>query len=281
MKTTTRLALSVLALFVLAGESAEAVTPSSGLRDARYRERAGVSSTDGGVTHQAGVSAGLDERSSFDVGLFADSKKQNGRQGNRQYGDRQNERWFAGARGGVQAGAFADASASQSGNVSGVDITNYAQGQTFVGSEAGVEAGVSNNGVGLGGSAFTGGRASGTIGTEIGPAGVAGTGEAWSGLGAEAGVNVRMREGKLKLGGELGAALGVGGKLGAEITIDTRPIGRAAQGVGQFAKGTADNLQPHAKKLGRNIGRGAQNVGRNVGREAQKVGRTIGGWFRK
>ena len=230
-------------------------TQASVVEEASYRQRAGVSSTDDGVTHQASVSAGFDQRSGFDVGVFADHRNQSGSQKSKTYGDRDDERWFAGARGGVQAGAFADASASQCGQVGNVDIENYAQGETFVGSEAGVEAGVSNNGLGLGANAFTGGRATGTIGTEIGPAGAAATGEAWSGLGAEAGVNLTMDDGKLTLGGELGAALGVGGKLGAEITLDTKPIGQAAKKVGQAGKKTGKKISRHVGRAGKNVGR--------------------------
>ncbi|WP_166831054.1 hypothetical protein [Thalassoroseus pseudoceratinae] len=258
--------LVIGALCIFAVSSAEA----SILDEAAYRERTGVSSTKDGVTHQASVSAGLDERSGFDVGIFADDRNQKGQQKSKTYGDRNDERWFAGARGGVQAGAFADATASQSGQVGNVEIENYAQGETFVGSEAGVEAGISNNGLGLGANAFTGGRATGRLGTEIGPAGAAATGEAWSGLGAEAGVNLSMDDGKLKLGGELGAALGVGGKLGAEITIDTKPIGKAAKTVGTAGK-----------KAGQKIGQKTKKLGRNVGRAGKNAGRAIAGLFRK
>lgn len=199
MRSAKLMPLLVGALIVLTVNSAKA----SVVDEAAYRQRTGVSSTKDGVTHQASVNAGLDERAGFDLGVFADDRNQTGRQSSKTFGDRQDERWFAGARGGVQAGAFADATASQSGQVGNVEIENYAQGETFVGSEAGVEAGVSNNGLGLGANAFTGGRATGRLGTEIGPAGAAATGEAWSGVGAEVGVNLTMNDGKLKLGGEL------------------------------------------------------------------------------
>lgn len=267
MKVKSVLALKTCALLIFVSAS-QAATPFGS--DAGYRSRGRTSSTKDGVTHQAEVSAGLDERSGFETGLFVDGEARKGSQKGGQYGERKDERWFAGARGGVQAGAFAEASASQSGRVGKVDIENYAEGETFVGSEAGVQAGVSNNGVGLGANAFTGGRVSGKVGTEVGPAGVAATGEAWSGLGAEAGVNVTMKDGKLKLGGELGAALGVGGKLGAEITIDTRPIGKVAKGAGQFASGA-----------GKKVGKTAGKVGRHIGKAGKNVGRTVGGWFRK
>lgn len=268
MKPHNILSLLTCALLIWTVESVQAGSRFE--EDARYKERAGVSSTKDGVTHQANVNAGLDQRAGFETGVFVEGKNQKGKQKSKTYGERENERWFAGARGGAQAGAFADASASQSGRVGNVEIENYAQGETFVGSEAGVEAGVSNNGVGLGCSAFTGGRAAGKVGTHIGPAGVGATGEAWSGLGAEAGVNVTMKDGKLKLGGELGAALGVGGKLGAEITIDTKPIGKAAQDVGQFAQ-----------KSGKTIGKQTKVVGDHIGRAGSNVGRAVAGLFKK
>ncbi|MCA9074510.1 MAG: hypothetical protein KDA93_05720 [Planctomycetaceae bacterium] len=270
MKTAAKFALTICAVLIVFGGDTKAVAPRSPLSDAEYRQRAGVSSKDGGVTHAAGVNAGLDQRTGFDAGIFMSGERHQGASSGQKFGDRKDEHWFAGARGGAQAGAFSDATASQSGRVGSVDIRNYAQGEAFVGSEAGVEAGVSNNGVLVGGNAFSGGRVGGRLGTEVGPAGAAGKGEAWSGLGVEAGVNATVRDGKIKLGGELGAALGVGGKLGAEITIETKPIGDAAQNVGRFADNT-----------GRNVGRTAGNVGREIGSKAQDVGRAIGGLFRK
>ncbi|WP_372350702.1 hypothetical protein [Streptomyces sp. KL116D] len=62
------------------------------------------------------------------------------------------------------------------------------------------------------------------------------TGEAWAGVGAEANVDLGMKDGKFTIGGELGAGLGVGGKVGVNITVDpgklTDAIGDGADAVG-------------------------------------------------
>lgn len=246
------------------------ITVQAGQDDWMYQRRGHASSERGGVRHQADVNAGVDERAGFEAGLFTDSGKQSGSSGRKRVGERQDERWFAGARGTAQAGAFSDAGVEQSASIGRVDVRNYAQGEAFVGSEAGLNAGVSNNGAELGAGAFSGGRVSGTLGTNIGPVGAAGTGEAWSGLGAEAGVNATMKKGKLKLGGELGAALGVGGKLKAEVTLDLNPIGDGARHVGNFAKDRGKDIGRHTKKISKNVGQGAR-----------KAGRTIAGLFKK
>lgn len=268
VRTTVNRILIVAALVALTEYLPSEAT--AGNDDWRYRQRAHVSDDRGGVRHQAGVNAGLDERAGFEAGLFTEADKQSGRRGSVRRGERDDERWFAGARGTAQAGAFTDAGAEHSANLKGVELRNYARGEAFVGSEAGLDAGISNNGAQLGAGAFSGGRVSGTLGTDIGPVGAAGTGEAWSGLGAEAGVNVGMKKGKLKLGGELGAALGVGGKLKAEVTIDLNPIGDGARHVGNFAK-----------DRGRDIGRHTKTVSRNVGRKARDAGRAISGLFKR
>lgn len=268
MRTAVRRFLVIVAVGVLAQTSLPST--EAGSEDWRYRERAHVSHERDGVRHQAGVNAGVDERAGFEAGLFTETDKRSGRSTRGRRGERQDERWFAGARGTAQAGAFTDAGAEHSANLKGVDVRNYAQGEAFVGSEAGLDAGISNNGAQLGLGAFSGGRVSGTLGTEIGPVGAAGTGEAWSGLGAEAGVNATMKKGKLKLGGELGAALGVGGKLKAEVTIDLNPVGEGARHVGNFAK-----------DRGRDIGRHTKKISQNVGRTARKTGRAISGLFKR
>ncbi len=79
-----------------------------------------------------------------------------------------------------------------------------------------------------------------------------------------------MKKGKLKLGGELGAALGVGGKLKAEITVDLAPIGRGAHNVGSFAK-----------EKGQAVGRETKKISRNVGRTARNAGQAIAGLFKR
>lgn len=179
-----------------------------------------------------------------------------------------------GAHGNVQAGYFADAHVTQSGRVGKVNITNQLSGSSFTGTEVGGNAGLSQNGVGLGANAFAGSRVSGRLGTEIGAVGVGTTGEAWSGLGAEADARVGMKNGKLKLKGELGAALGVGGKIGVDASIDFDPIARDVKKHGK-------NVGKAASTVGRDLGRAGKTVGNDVKRVGGKVVNDIGGLFRK
>ncbi|WP_372894374.1 hypothetical protein [Stieleria sp.] len=179
-----------------------------------------------------------------------------------------------GIHGNVQAGYFAGAEVTQSGRVGRVDIKNRLSGESFTGTELGGNAGLSQDGVGLGANAFAGSRVSGRLGTEVGTVGVGTTGEAWSGLGAEADARVGMKNGKLKLKGELGAALGVGGKIGVDASIDFNPI---ARDVSRHSR----NVGKAASAVGRDLSKTSKTVSKDVKRTGKKVVNDIGRLFRK
>lgn len=93
--------------------------------------------------------------------------------------------------------------------------------------EASVEASVSGDasigkdGLHAGVEAFAGARARADLSASV--AGVGGTAgvEGWAGVGAEADVTVgKGPDGKFHIGGELGAGLGLGGKVDFDVTVD-------------------------------------------------------------
>lgn len=99
-----------------------------------------------------------------------------------------------------------------------------ASGQALVAARAGVGADltISAEEVGLTAKAgaFAGAEAKGEIGAHIGPVGakVKGSAMAGAGIGAEAGIV--YKDGVLTFGASAWAALGIGGKVGGEVSID-------------------------------------------------------------
>lgn len=71
-----------------------------------------------------------------------------------------------------------------------------------------------------GGSAMAGAKVEGHVGADVGGVGANATGEAWAGVGVEANGTLGYKDGHFKVGGSLGAALGVGGKAGFEIDVN-------------------------------------------------------------
>ncbi|MEL7499904.1 MAG: hypothetical protein AAFN77_20035 [Planctomycetota bacterium] len=232
-----------------------------------------------GNNYEAGAGIGFDQRTDSYVGGRYD---QDGP--------------FVGAGGSVGAGLYGDAGVSQSGQIGKVKIRNYAEGTGFVGTEAGAEAGIGREGVVIGANGFAGGRVSGTVGSDVGPVGYGATGEAWSGLGVEAGANIGMDDGVIRFGGELGGALGVGGKLGVQGSVDVGAIGdgvktgaqhvgrwgkQAGQEVGDWTKNTAQNIGGGVKKTGQNVGNWGKNTAQNIGGGVKKAGQNIGNGAKK
>jgi len=129
-----------------------------------------------------------------------------------------------------------------------VNTTTSVWTNAYVGAEAGAKAGVNFNprsgdvGVSAGLDAFAGAKAKGVVrqslglaGENIGRAGV--SGEAWAGIGASANASAGFEDGKLKLGASVGAALGLGGKVGFSVEVDVIGTGRA---IAKTASAAAD-----------------------------------------
>ncbi len=249
----------------------------------------GGTKTHQGVDYSSNAGIGFDQRTDHFVGGTYDGEK------------------FIGAGASAGAGLYGDAGVSQSGKIGNVEVRNYAQGETFVGSEVDGRIGVTKKGATVGAGAFTGGRVSGTIGTDLGPVGYGATGEAWSGAGVEAGLNAGFNDGVLTFGGEAGIGLGVGGKLGVQGSVDVGAIGDGivdvgqdvgqwgkrtgqkigngvrdvSQDVGQWGKKTGQNIGNGVKNVSSNVGNGVKKFGSNVGKETKKISKHVGKGFKK
>ena len=72
----------------------------------------------------------------------------------------------------------------------------------------------------------------------VGGVGATGRAEVQAGIGVSADVNAGIKDGKLKIGGEVGACLGLGGKVSFDVEIDpkevTKTVSDGANKVGQF-----------------------------------------------
>lgn len=117
----------------------------------------------------------------------------------------------------------------------------------FAGGEAQATLGVGKDGLNAGAKAFAGAKASAAGGGELAGIGAGGTAEGWVGAGAEAKATFgKGDDGKWHIGGKVGVALGVGGSVGAEFTVDPDKVGDAfgdaADAVGDFAGGVKDTV---------------------------------------
>ncbi|THA24210.1 hypothetical protein E4198_05155 [Streptomyces sp. RKND-216] len=116
----------------------------------------------------------------------------------------------------------------------------------MVGADANVRGSVGPDGVHVGGEAFAGAKAGVEGHASVAGVGVGGNAEAWAGIGFEANLDAGMQNGKLVIGGDLGAALGVGAKAGVSVEIDpgkvTDAVSDAADTVGDWGGDAADAI---------------------------------------
>ncbi|GAA3806054.1 putative T7SS-secreted protein [Streptomyces chiangmaiensis] len=121
-----------------------------------------------------------------------------------------------------------------------------AQGSALVGANAEAKATVGKSGLHAGAEAFAGAKAEGSASADVGGVGAGVTGEAWAGAGASASVDVgKGEDGKYHVGGEVGVGLGLGGKVGFQVTVDpgevVDTVGDAADAVGDAADSAWDH----------------------------------------
>lgn len=158
---------------------------------------------------------------------------------------------------GLKAGAHAEAYLAKleaQGEVSLGPAALGASGSAMVGASADASATIGPQGANLHAEAFVGAKAEGEVHADIAGVGAGVKGEAWAGVGAEADVDLGMKDGKFTIGAEFGAALGVGGKLGFEVTIDPAEVidtvGDAAEAVGDAAEAVGDTIGDAAGAVG-------------------------------
>jgi hypothetical protein len=108
-----------------------------------------------------------------------------------------------------------------------------------VGAEAGARFSAGPDGIRLGGDGFAEGKVTTSVHGDVGGLGAGVTGEAWVGAGGELNATFgKTEDGKWHFCGEAGVALGVGGKIGYENTVDpgevTDTLGDAAKKLNPF-----------------------------------------------
>ncbi|MFB7054784.1 hypothetical protein ACFCXT_16905 [Streptomyces vinaceus] len=123
-------------------------------------------------------------------------------------------------------------------------VGSYQRMEGFAGGEAAVSAGAGLEGVNAGAKAFAGAKATVAGGGEVAGIGAGGTAEGWAGAGAEAKVTFgKGDDGKFHIGGKVGVALGVGGSVGGEFTIDPDKVGNAFSGAADAVGDTAGSVK--------------------------------------
>ncbi|MFB7757764.1 hypothetical protein ACFC18_50715, partial [Streptomyces sp. NPDC056121] len=95
------------------------------------------------------------------------------------------------------------------------------EAKAFVGADASANVSAGKDGVHGGAEAFAGAKATGSASADVAGVGAGVNGEAWAGVGAEAHADVGMKDGKFTVGGDAGLGLGLGGKVGFNVTVDT------------------------------------------------------------
>lgn len=142
---------------------------------------------------------------------------------------------FADKKGiGVEGSVFSGIRGSAEGSLSFGDglASATAKGEASLGVGADGEANIGRSGAEAKVDAFAGAKAEGSVTGEVAGFGATGKGEAWAGLGAELEGKAKWDDGKLTIGVGAGAALGVGGKVGVEFTIEPAKTYEAIKGAG-------------------------------------------------
>ncbi|MFD7630963.1 hypothetical protein ACFV7Q_33910 [Streptomyces sp. NPDC059851] len=120
----------------------------------------------------------------------------------------------------------------------------YGRFEGFGGGEAAVSGSARWDGVSAGAKAFAGGKASVAGGGEVAGLGAGATAEGWAGAGAEAKVTFgKGEDGKWHIGGKAGVALGIGGAVGGEFTVDTDKMSKAAGDAADWVGDTAGDIK--------------------------------------
>jgi hypothetical protein len=123
----------------------------------------------------------------------------------------------------AKAGAWlAKGEASWTGDVFGNPLTAFANAEA--GARAGADATITDHGVSAAADAFVGVELGGKLQYELGPVDLSLGAAGQAGAGASGGIDFGMEDGKLIMGGTLGGAWGLGGKISPHIAIDPNAL---------------------------------------------------------
>ncbi len=199
---------------------------------------------------------------------------------------------YLGARSGAEAGvfggkdpaikAFATANVGQFVNADGRVETKVLGGglgltgnvTAGVGAEGFAGMNASKEGTKIGLSGFAGDRASATGGVQVMGVGAGGTAEGWAGVGAEISATAGFDKGKLRVKGDVGAALGVGGKLSFDVNVDTNKVVTEGQAFG-------NNVAHFGNQAGQQIRKDFNNLGQQINNDFNRTGQQINNGINK
>lgn len=140
-----------------------------------------------------------------------------------------------------------------------------------------------SEGLQLEATAFAGDRFHINGGAELGGVAVEGTAEAWAGIGCTAAADLSFKDGKINVELSLGAALGVGAKLGLGFSIDVCDVRdnlvNAAEDVGAFVIDAAEHVSYFVVDAGHEVRDAVNHVANKVEKAAHSVGRFFSSLF--
>ncbi len=176
-------------------------------------------------------------------------------------------------------------------------ISAEGEGHAWVGAKANASGNLTIDpvngkyGVEVGGDAFIGARAGVSGSASLGEyGGVHGKAEAWAGVGVSANASASLENGRFKARFEIGAALGLGFKLGFGVDINFKKIGEAVTNifkkpfeavkevgkkVTDFVSNAASKVGDAVKDVGNKIADGVKSVGKAIGDGVKKI---FSGW---
>lgn len=166
-----------------------------------------------------------------------------------------------------------------------------AQGEAYVGAKANVEGGVTIDpvhgvyGVEAKADAFLGAKAGVSGSVSLGKyAGIHGSAEGMVGVGVKLGASAKLEKGHLKLHFEIGAALGIGGKLSFGIDINFKKIGQDLKKIFtkpiQVAKDISKKVVHFFKDGAKKLGDGVKKAGEKIAKGIKEAGHAIKDGFK-
>ena len=182
---------------------------------------------------------------------------------------------FAGVRGGVRGGVEAQGRVERQHDIYGMPVNQYASGNVFLGTEAQAQAGLSREGLGVGAGGFAGARAQMTRGVDLGVVDYSETIEGQVGVGAEANAHLGLQDGRFRINGELGAAVGIGAKVGVDAEVDLGEAGRFVERTGNSAIKTGGAVVNDVNRWGNQAGRDINRTTNKVQRSANTVRKDV------
>jgi len=158
------------------------------------------------------------------------------------------------------------------------DYTLDASASAFVGAKAKLDGELiidPKNGIyaaKLGGEAFAGARVGAEANVNLGKFGtIGGRAEAWAGVGAAFHVEAGFANGRFKARFDIGAALGIGFKLGFNIDINVKGIVDAIKKPFQAIADGAKKVVSAVKDVGNKVVDGVKSVAKSVGNFFKKL----------